>query len=1010
MVTEHNRADKHTRVNMGNGRKARQFAAVAGMALALAGAGGVARAQDSAPAADAADQTPIVVTGSRIRSPEFSQSNPVQVLSAETIEQSGRTNLTEFLVNSPALLASRRSIDNAGSNLDQPQNTGSNFLNLRNLGADRTLVLVDGRRHVAGTPFSAAVDINTIPTDLVERVDVLTGGVSAIYGADGVSGVVNFIMKKNFEGLRLRAQNTISQRGDAGERFGAATFGHNFADGRGNVTLAYEFNETDRFSQKQRLNYGLSGPSYSFQRNPADGTPGTPADNPAIPDRVLMTGLRWADSAPGGAIDLNFDGIPDFTGAGTPYDRGTLVPGTPFTIGGDSTPRETYYGDYTPYSRKHIANLLAHFEVSPALTLYAEGKYVRSTAWTESQPTYDLFTQLAPDNAYLIQKFGAAAPGGALFSRDNFDFGVRRSQLDRNLFRGVLGAKGDLSDHLSYDASFVFGQTTQRSTSYGDRISDRYYAALDAVTDANGNITCRINLPGQTDVSGTSFGNPIVFNGPPVTFKPGECVPLNILGQGAPSQAALNFVLANHSDYVRMRQYVASFSLSGDTGAFLKLPGGPVGFAAGAEYRKETLYFAPSAYSQQGALIDSSPALVESGGFDVKEAFAEVRLPVLARVPFAHELSLGGAIRVSDYSTSGTTTTWNTKATWAPVRDIALRGTYSHSVRAPNITELYAPQNGAFSFINDPCGIDRVGEGSATRAANCATALNALGINPATYDPANAPTSPQNSSLLGTQGGNPGLKPEVARTWTAGVVLRPRIVPELTVSMDWYDINLTRAIRTSTAQNVVDLCYDQPTLNNEYCSLIQRSASTGFISNYRVIPQNVASYRTAGLDFTLAWRKRLSDQLGTLALRLSGNYLDKLAIVPSLGATPLNQIDNGAFDTALTYPAPRWSAMFDATWTKGPFTLNYGINWWAKTRRVSREQEAANPDYVPGQYLWYKEKWLHELFMSYDVADKFQLYGGVNNLFDTKPDVGAVAYPVDAVGRSFYLGVKAKVF
>ena len=1012
MVNGHNRADKNTRVYMGNVRKTRQLAAVAGVALAIAGAGGTARAQDVAPAADAAsDQAPIVVTGSRIRSPEFSQSNPVQALTSQAIEESGKTNLTEFLVNSPALLASTRSIDNAGSNLAQPQEAGSNFLNLRNLGSERTLVLVDGRRHVSGTPYSAAVDINTIPTDLVERVDVLTGGVSAIYGADGVSGVVNFIMKKDFEGLRLRAQNTISQRGDAGERFAAATFGKNFADGRGNVTLAYEFNETDRFSQKQRLNYGLTGPSYSLQRNPADGTPGTPADNPAIPDRVLMTGLRWADSSPGGAIFLFGNPFPDFTGEGTPYNTGTYVPGTPFTIGGDSTPRESYYGDYTPYTRKHIANLLAHFEFSPALTVYAEAKYVRSTAWTEYQPTYDLFTQLAPDNAYLIQKFGAAASAnGALFSRDNFDFGTRRYQMDRNLFRGVLGGKGELSDHLSYDASFVFGQSTQRATSYGDRIADRYYAALDAVTDANGNITCRINLPGQTDVIGNSFGNSVVFNGPPVTFKPGECVPLNILGNGSPSKAALNWVLANHSDYARIRQYVASFSLSGDTGAFLKLPGGPIGFAAGAEYRKESLSYQPSAYSLQGALIDSSPTLAENGAFDVKEAFAEVRLPLLAHVPFAHELSLGGALRLSDYSTSGSTTTWNVKSTWAPVRDVAFRGTYSRSVRAPNINELYAPQNGGFSLINDPCGIDRVGEGSATRAANCATALNALGVNPATFDPANSPTSPGNSSLLGTQGGNPGLKPEVAKTWTAGVVLRPRIVPELTVSMDWYDINLTSAIRTSTAQNIVDLCYDQPTLNNEYCSLIARSSTTGFISNYRVIPQNVASYRTAGLDFTVAWRKNLSDKLGTLALRLSGNYLDKLAIVPSLGATPINQVDNGAFDTALTYPAPRWSAMFDATWIKGPFTLNYGINWWAKTRRVSREQEAANPDYAPAQYIWYKEKWLHELFMSYDVADKFQIYGGVNNLLDTKPDDGAVAYPVDAIGRSFYLGVKAKVF
>lgn len=210
----------------------------------------------------------------------------------------------------------------AGSNLNGgAQNVGVNFLNLRNLGTSRTLVLVDGRRHVAGYPGIAAVDINTIPTDLIQSVDVLTGGASAIYGADGVSGVVNFILKRDFEGLRLRAQNGISQRGDAGSRFVGVTAGKNFADGRGNITATYEFQETDRFSQLKRLNYGKTGPSYTFARNPADGAPGSAGDDPNVPDRVLLTGLRWADSSMGGAIDFGQDYVPDFTGEGGVYDR-----------------------------------------------------------------------------------------------------------------------------------------------------------------------------------------------------------------------------------------------------------------------------------------------------------------------------------------------------------------------------------------------------------------------------------------------------------------------------------------------------------------------------------------------------------------------------------------------------------------------------------------------------------------------------------------------------------------
>lgn len=976
-------------------------------AIALAGAA-PAFAQDAAtqsdtPAADEADTgDTVVITGSRIARPELSLPNPVQVLSAETIEQSGKTNLTDFLVDTPALLGSQSNIDVAGSNLTDSQSVGVNLLDLRNLGTNRTLVLVDGRRHVAGYPGIAAVDINTIPTDLVEKIDVLTGGASAIYGADGVTGVVNFILKKDFEGLRVRGQTGISERGDAGTRFFAVTAGKNFADGRGNVTATYEFNEADQFSQRRRLNYGLTGPSYAFARN-RDDFP----DDPNVPDRLLYTDLRWADSSMGGAVDLTGDGVPDRTGEGGIYDPGTYLPGTAFTIGGSSTPRESYYGDFTPYSRRHIASIMGRFEFSPAFELYAEGKYVRSKAYTDSQPTYDFYTELFSDNAYLIDRYGPAdTANGALFSRDNFDMGIRGSEMERELFRTVVGAKGDLGSNLKYDVSYVFGQSTQEATNLNDRITDRYYAALDAVRDPSGNITCRINLPGQTDIQGGNYGGQPVFNGAPVTFTPGQCVPLNMLGFGSPSQAALDFVTVDHTDWARIQQHVVSAVLSGDTGSFFKLPGGPVGFAIGAEYRKEKSHYIPSDLTAAGALMDSSQASITKGSFDVKEVFAEINLPILADLPFAENLSIGGAIRLSDYSTIGSTTTWNVNGSYSPVRDITFRGTYSEAVRAPNINELFAPQNGTYQFIIDPCGPERLAEGTQYRAANCTAALTAAGLTPAqqaAFDPANDFTSPQNSSLLGLQGGNPDLQEETAKTWTAGVVLRPRFVPGLSITADWYDIRLTQAVQYSTAQDIVDLCVDQPTLDNVYCDAISRGTN-GYIANYEILPANVAAFETAGLDVTLNYRFEPFENAGTFQVRLVGNYLDKLRFVPSLGAEFENELDSS------TLPAPRYSANFDLTWIKGPLTLNYGINWHDKTRRVTREQEAANPDYVASEYIWYKEKWEHELYVSYDIDERFNIYAGVNNLFDTKPDVGGVAYPISAVGRSFFMGAKAKIF
>lgn len=983
-------------------------------------------AQSDAPAAqgdmpDTSDT--VVITGSRIARPELSLPNPVQVITGETIEQSGKTNLTDFLAETPALLGSQTGIKAAGSALlGGAQNVGVNNLNLRNLGISRTLVLVDGRRHVAGYPGTAAVDINTIPTDLVEKIDVLTGGASAIYGADGVSGVVNFIMKKDFDGVRLRVQNDISQRGDAGERLAAITVGKNFADGRGNITASYEFQETDRFSQRQRLNYGLTGPSYAFARDPND--PDGPSDNDGVPDRILFTNLRWADSSMGGAVDVNGDGVPDFTGEGGIYDRGRLLPGTAFTVGGSSTPRESYYGDFTPYTRRHIANLMARYEFSPALEVYAEGKYVRSTAYTFAQPTYDFLTVLQPDNAYLPASWRAlnAAANAAgdcddpdtpefescdiTFTRDNFDFGIRRYEMERELFRTVIGVKGDLGSNLKYDVSYVFGQATQKSTNRNDRIADRYYAAIDTVRDVNGNITCRINLPGQTSIFGKS-GNGIVFNGAPVTFRPGQCVPLNMLGEGSPSQAALDFVTVDHSDWARVQQHVVTAVISGDTGSFFKLPGGPVGFAIGAEYRKEKSTYIPSDFSLAGSLMDSAPARVDEGSFDVKEAFAEINLPILANMRFAENLSIGAAIRLSDYSTIGGTTTWNVNGSYSPIRDITFRGTYSEAVRAPNITELFAGGSGSYEFINDPCGPDLLTEGTQYRAANCAAALTAAGLTPAqqaAFDPANDFTSPQNSSLLGFQGGNRTLREETAKTWTVGVVLRPSFVPGLSITADWYNIRLENAIRYSTAQDIVDLCVDQPTLDNIYCDAVSRSSSTGYVSFFSIIPENVASYETAGLDVTLNYRFTPFENAGTFNIRFVGNYLNRLEFVPTLGADPENELDSNLL------PAPKYSANFDLTWIKGPLTINYGINWHDKTRRVTREQEAANPDYVAREYIWFKQKWEHELFVSYDIDERFNIYAGINNLFDTKPDVGGVGYPISAVGRSFFLGAKAKLF
>ena len=272
-------------------------------------------AQDAAPA-DEGDT--IVVTGSRIQRSDYNIPNPLVTVTAENLEQAGNVQLVDTLRQNPALIASFSGAQTSGSLADFGA-VGVQLLNLRGLGENRTLVLVNGRRHVSSISGSAAVDVNTIPNDLIEGVDVLTGGASAIYGADGVSGVVNFRLMRNFDGFKASGQVGISSRGDAGQRYGSLTYGKNFSDGRGNIALSYEYRDQDRLSSANRYRTGNPLGTYGIVRDPNDIP-----DDPTRPDRVPTNNLRYADSSPDGAVDLDLDGIPDFTGSGKVYDRGRL--------------------------------------------------------------------------------------------------------------------------------------------------------------------------------------------------------------------------------------------------------------------------------------------------------------------------------------------------------------------------------------------------------------------------------------------------------------------------------------------------------------------------------------------------------------------------------------------------------------------------------------------------------------------------------------------------------------
>ncbi|WP_137897832.1 TonB-dependent receptor [Sphingomonas sp. 2SG] len=951
---------------------------LSGAALFLAP---LAQAQTAAPQAEPAADAPaddIIVTGSRIQRPDYAAPNPIVSFGAADLQQSGNTNVTTFLQRVPALTNSLDSTRTAGSNQADGSfgQVGLNLLDLRGLGPNRTLVLVNGRRHVAGQPDTAAVDINAIPTDLIDRVDVLTGAASAVYGADGVSGVVNFVMKRDFDGISARSQFGISDRGDAANRFASIVAGHNFADGRGNVTLAYEYNADEPLANDDRSYLTAAQRQYFVN---VDGyVPGQAGSYQKAP----LGDLRYPYSSNQGIIYI---GDQTFRGDGAIYTPGRVLQNDGYSIGGDDTPVAGYIGDIFPRTRRHAVNALAHYDASDAFKVSLEGKFVQSTITSFSGYGGNYPATIALDNPFIPATILTAARAAGLTSidvnRNNFDI-PRRGETDRRrTYRGVVDVAGRLNDHASYDVSYTYGQTDVRATKLNDRVNTRFLEALDAVRGPGGTIICRS-----------------------AAAQAAGCIPVNTFGGATVDPASYAYYLDNPVSNARITQHVVNAALTGDFGRFFELPGGPIAFAVGGEYRRESSRFTPAQSLVDNAFYQYDEYIIPTasrGRFDVWEAFGELNAPLLKDRPFFHLLSVGAAGRYSDYSTVGSTKAYQFNGIWAPIRAISFRGSYGRSVRAPNIGELFRPTTGSSAFFSDPCYVGNRNLGSASRAANCVALISGLGGNPATFTAANNPDAA--IFIPGSVSGNPDLKAEVARTWTAGVVLRPDDVPGLSIGVDWYDIRLRDAINNpngDAANSIAALCVDQPTLANPFCGQISRRTGTGFINGYTITPQNVSAFRTSGAELNVAYRFRTTGA-GTFDVRLVGGYLNTLEQVATPGAEVENNVDQ--------IFRPRWNATLSPTWSDGPLTLNYNLRWQNGVRRFSRFESDGNANLVDPRYFRYKALWQHDVQAQIEVARDFAFYGGVNNLTDQKPDIGfQTNVPISPVGRYLYAGAKVR--
>ena len=877
----------------------------------------------------------VIVTGSRIaRDANLTGALPVQSMDADDISSSGEFSLADVVNDVPALLSSltaEQSIDRAGRH-------GSNRLNLRGLGQNRTLVLVDGRRHVGGLQGSSAVDIGSIPQALVERVEVLTGGASAIYGADAVTGVVNFILREDFEGVEVQAQTGLSEYGDAGQTAVSVVFGQNFNNGRSNITLSAEVRQDQGLKVHQRTD-GLAAGSASDWTNPAlrfqQGDIGSATPNFARYFNYDNTGLfHYGLNIPGRAdfIDdytAEFGEAPNLTAAETalferaarapqraalPFSNftitsgyGYIIPGNPFTFTGfdPETPIDldgngnpdcldsfTGYnssfsaagygvvggcwnvgadGSYLPIRDDLIAsnfngfggdsfnalqqpdgvillpddkitlNLLGRHDLTGSLSLFGEVKYVAQETEAESRPSsfWDLLFG-APDNPFLPDFIRGVAndTGGVAITIDPLMFDAAL-QTERDTSRIVAGLEGELNNGWTYEVSANYGRYDEEVTATGQVIIDRFFAAIDAVTDpATGQPACRADVDPATPPMNTPFGIPSWSEGY-FSYTPGsgQCVPLNIWG-GLPgmTQQAADWVTTTTLDELTIDQTVFSAHLIGDSENWFELPGGPVGFATGVEYREEssdarfdtwqrgavpsgspfsagTLI---SEVSDNGSLVFDPSVIVknEQGKYDATDVFVELSLPILVFQPGFEELTVDVAGRWSNYSTIGSTESWKANLVWAPVDGFAFRGGVSQAVRAPNITELFGPETGATARPADPCDvaqINAIAEDNPSLAqntqANCLADFQGFGLDPFDAEGNYAFADPLSARFSGIQSGNPNLSEETADTVTYGFVFQPSFLPGFNFTVDYWDISIEDAIQSVTAQDIVNSCY-----------------------------------------------------------------------------------------------------------------------------------------------------------------------------------------------------------
>ena len=995
---------------LGAGLTASMFVATPASAQAVA-----PPATPETPAAPADGET-IIVTGSRIANPSAVSPSPLQIVDSKQIRDSGAVNIQDVLLQNPVFGTPGISRTNSSF---ATQSAGVATIDLRNLGSDRTLTLVNGRRFVSGVPGSAAVDLNVIPTQFLERVDVLTGGASAVYGSDAVAGVVNFIYKSHFDGIQADAQAGVSEHGDGSDQQINLLVGKNFADHRGNIMLFGGYSKQGTVLKRDRS---------TEQGSSAIDSTSKGLRNRNAADIFVRRAPFFSGFVPAGRYftdNLAFTYGPD-GGLRTCFKQNTggCVNADGSISGPDGFNRSAFRYLAVPVER-YVAAGRANFEVAPAFNLFAEGNYARTQVSTVIEPFPAASNDINPGtggqiaieslvngvlyrNPYVPDAiFNDASDTNGDGLRDIFftkrlsDLGGRTSTAKRDLYRVAGGVNGKFGTHeqFNYEVYGVYGQTKEHQTGGGQFNGPNFIQALNAIRDVN-------------DINGN--GNTTEIICADAAARAAGCIPANPFGLNSLA-SAVSYIASPVTLKTKVTQTVAGANVNGSL--FSLFGADPIGFSLGGEYRKETSSNVFDLLTQQG--LNGNNALPSTfGKFHVWEAFAEAIVPLFHDRPFFYDLSIRGAVRRSHYSTVGNTTSYNFGGEWAPVRDVRFRAMTARSVRAPNVSELFSPLQQDFpSGLVDPCdGVTATSTGTVSTNCRASVGVNANIAANGSF----AVSQADAQGITSFAGGNPNLKAERGDSFTAGVVITPKsIAPlrNLTMTVDYFNIRIKGAIVGLPLQFILDQCYGQS--NATYCAFIKRrpaaqgNNNAGSLDEVNSGSGNAGGLKTSGIDATLAGRWNLVG--GSFNAKVSFTHLLSGYLIPLPGAA------RDYFAGEIGAAKDRFTAT--TGWEGKVFGINFTGTYIGASYiddQLAASFTDANHNPIPRHSKLFR---VHPEFyldgqMRFTVAPKFEFYLGANNLLDNKPpylaDVGASAGQdtdagtYDALGRRYYAGVRVK--